>query len=156
MKSARRTVSSSFSRRPSLSQPPLTSALLEPTTVTTCCPGFEPGAVEHRHIRAGGADHHVGIPHHLARRFDRNELRVDQRRQALAKILPVVRVAAENLVGLDRTLVLQRQDLVQRLAAGAEDARDLGILARQMAEADAAGRRRAQRHQAGKADALLA
>src|ERR1700674_588306 len=39
MKSARRAVSSSFSRRPSLSQPPVTRALLEPTTVTRCCPG---------------------------------------------------------------------------------------------------------------------
>jgi hypothetical protein len=39
MKSARLAVSSSLSRRPSLSQPPSTRAAFEPTTVTMCCPG---------------------------------------------------------------------------------------------------------------------
>ena len=50
-------------------------------------PGLDPGAVEHRHVRAGGADHHVGIAHHLARRLDGHELGVDQASPAARRTL---------------------------------------------------------------------
>ncbi len=118
-------------------------------------PGLQPCAVEHRHVGARRADHHVGAANDLLRLADGNELRLDQFAHALAEGLAVLGAAAVDLVGLDLALVLEREDLVQRLSARAEHAADLRILARQMAEADAARRRRAQRHERGKADALF-
>src|ERR1700747_2198504 len=85
MKSARRTVSSSFSRRPSVSHPPLTRALLEPDDGHEMLPWLDPCALEHRHGGAGRAAHNVGVRNSLPRRIDAHEFGVDELRHAFAK-----------------------------------------------------------------------